>query len=142
MKERIRIILAQIVIVSFFMFLGLVVSGIISGVNRMPLTIEWHLPLSMFVTAILTSIPTLILTGGFANRLHAAVRIAAHFITLYAIVMCGGYFFKWYDGLADFVVISAEFAVIYIVVWVYALLKLKHDEQLINGALDKMRDDD
>lgn len=134
MREKVRMIFLQMTLIGFLILVWF--SVVCAFADYQP---EWYTPLSIVVIAFLTSLPTLILGNGENGR-TGKLRIALHYLALLAIVLLGGYVFKWYSGLDGGICLFIVFSVIYISVWIYTSLMYKHDERAINEALEKTHD--
>lgn len=66
--------------------------------------------------------------------------VFGHFLLVALCVLSFGYLFQWYTKLIGMLVVFVSYSVIYVVVWAVTILMFKHDEKVINGALDSVRD--
>lgn len=143
MMSKVKIILQQTVIISFFIQIVLVIGKTIDWLAGETIDIPWYIPGSIVLVSFLASLPTLLLYveipgGKIASRL----RLLFHYLLLFAIVGSGGYVFQWYDTARGFCQMAISFTIIYLLVWRCMRLMQKHDEKIINDALQNMRDED
>lgn len=141
--KRIKVLFQQTVIITFFIQMVLVISEIMAWFKGETFDIPWFIPGSIVLMSFLASVPSLVLNininaGKWGNRLI----IFLHYIMLFAIVGYGGKVFYWYTTFEGFLQFGVSFTIIYILVWLCMGLMNRHDEKVINEALQKMQDDE
>ncbi len=105
------------------------------------IVLEWYHPISIVLTGVLCSVPTvLLLDWDQWDKKTLGFRAALHCLALYAAVSGAGWLFKWYTDGEGFVDLSVVFFVIYAFVWLSSHWLDKQDEKKINRALDEIRD--
>ncbi|MBR3105989.1 MAG: DUF3021 family protein [Clostridia bacterium] len=103
--------------------------------------LQWYHPISIVLTAILCSLPTVLLLDWEQwDRKTLWLRVTLHCLALYAAVAGAGWVFKWYTDMEGFIAVSIIFFVIYVFVWLSSHWLDKQDEKKINRALDEIRD--
>ena len=136
-------IIEQTFLLSFLMLTVTSIEGLYSYFAGAPEVFSWFVPLTLLFMSFLCSLPTLLLmTEKNLTKLQWRMRIAFHCVLLYALVMGGGYLFRWYTNLTYFIVTSVAYFVIYCLVWSFSIFLTKYDEKLINDALAVVRDEE
>ena len=103
--------------------------------------LEGWQPLSIIIVGICTAIPTILLLVS-ENEKTWRLRVVLHFIIVLVIVMISGYVFNWYRGISGGVIMFVEFVVIFSLVWVGNNMILKYEENIVNKALENIRDEE
>ncbi len=139
-----KLIFQQTLLVMFLMNCANVLSEFISLIKTGEVyQLNGYFPISMMIVAFLTSLPTLILRSEKeTTRAKFALRLVAHFITVYAVVMLGGLLFSWYDSFGGFVSLSVSVVIIYVLVWVLSHMLFKHEVNRINEVLADLHDEE
>jgi len=104
---------------------------------------QWYIPLSVIVTGLLCSVPTLLLLED--DRLssnHIKMRICLHFVLLWGVVSLCGYLFQWYYNFGQYISIVIIYVLIYGFVWGATLWVTKADENRINEAIKEIQDEE
>lgn len=138
--EKIKFIFQQTMMISFGILVGISFQGICYGED---ICFQWYHPLSILLTGIVCSVPTLFLWGGEElPRRQYITRIIAHFFALFVIVMCIGKIFRWYTMWIGALFVAGEFIFVYIFVWIATTWIGTVDEKNINNALGDIRDEE
>ena len=105
------------------------------------LTLQWFHPVSIILTAVLCSLPTILLRDSDQwDRKTFWRRVPLHCLLLYAVVAGAGWLFGWYDNVESWISVTIIFFIIYVFVWLSSHWLDKQDEKKINHALDNIRD--
>ena len=107
-------------------------------------TLAWYQPLAIVLVSMISSLPSaLLMVEKKITKREWHLRIVFHFLATLIIVLGGGYVFGWYDNsLKGISMITIAFIVVYLCVWGGSLLLIRYEENMINSALEKIRDDD
>ena len=144
--NRFKLWLEQTMTISFAIYVGIIVEGLVYAMMGDPLTsfnLTWLQLVSVILTGALCSLPTVFwLTDTDIPKNKFIVRIILHCIGLYAIVSLFGYIFKWYVRVDGFIMVTVIYFLVYAFVWVVTLWFHKRDDNKINKALDDIRDED
>ncbi len=144
--NRLKLIFEQTMMVSFMVLCYISLFGLFS-LRGTGMGFDWYIPGSVVLASFFCSLVTVFLLYPAAENRDESparyyVRLVAHFILLYGLIMGFGYLFYWYRGTFGFILTSVIYAVIYAGSWIITLLIFKRDEKLISGALDKIRDEE
>ena len=105
------------------------------------LTLQWFHPVSIILTAVLCSLPTILLRDSDQwDRKTFWRRVPLHCLSLYTVVAGAGWLFGWYDNVESWISVTIIFFIIYVFVWLSCHWLDKQDEKKINHALDTIRD--
>lgn len=141
--NKIKIVLFQTMIISFFILMVLVIGEIVGFIAGETTDIPWYIPGSIVLISFLASLPSLIFfIRSAANRKVYRVLILLHYLMLFVIVSGGGWLFGWYTTGGGFINLIIAYTVIYGLVWQCMGLMNKHDEKVINEALKDMQDEE
>ena len=144
--NRFKLWLEQTMTISFAIYVGIIIEGLVYAMMGDPLTsfnLTWLQLVSVILTGALCSLPTIFwLADTDIPKNKFIVRIILHCIGLYAIVSLFGYIFKWYVKLDGFIMMSVIYFLVYVFVWVVSLWFHKRDDNKINKALDDIRDEE
>ena len=143
MKNTLKILIEQSSLIAFLILVGISIEEFIELLNGEPFYLDWFIPVSIVIVSVLSSLPSLLIlkereTDGKNSRWF----LILHFLLVYVIVMGSGYFFRWYTTFQYFVYKSLIYVCIYFAVWFVTLLFYRHDEKMINTALEAFRDDE
>ena len=124
--------------VSIFTFIGLqfMVRFLVTG--NTTYSLAWHLPLSIILTAVLCSLPSLIL---YRDEKLAAPHYLLHYVCVAIIVAIAGWLFDWYQGLGGLVWLMLIYTVIYSLTWLMMSWMSAAEDKKINQALEAMREE-
>ena len=146
MMNKLKLWLEQTMMISFAIFVGILIEGIVYAVmgdDLADFNLTWLQLLSVILTGALCSVPTLFLfTEDDRKKSHFMLKLVLHFIGLYAIVSIFGFIFKWYVHIDGFIFITVIFFLVYAFVWAVTLWFHKRDDNKINKALDDIRDEE
>lgn len=142
MKEKIRIVFWQTLLICFLTLICMTVSGTISHFKNPDFGFSWNLPLSLVTVSFLSSLPTLLLFIKVSSRFRWIMLVILHYILVTGVVMTSGYLLHWYVIFGEFLYVLIAFSFCYIIVWIVSNFILKHDEKVINAALDSVRDEE
>ena len=107
------------------------------------ISLQWYHPVTIVLTGILCALPTVLLRDeGRWDRKTFWIRVSVHCLSLYAIVVGAGRLFGWYADPEGFISVSIIFFLVYAFVWLSSHWLDKHDEKMINRALDTIRDEE
>lgn len=141
--ERLKFLFQQTMMISFGIIAGLSIQGIVSHSVEDAFVLQWYHPASIIVTGILCSLPSLLLGGGKEHsRKSFHIRIALHFVFLFAVVMSMGYIFRWYSTIEGAIWIVCDYVIIYVFVWLVSGWLGIINQKEINNALEKIRDEE
>ncbi len=144
--NRFKLWLEQTMTISFAIYVGIIIEGLVYAMMGDPLTsfnLTWLQLVSVILTGALCSLPTIFwLADTDIPKNKFIVRIILHCIGLYAIVSLFGYIFKWYVKLDGFIMMTIIYFLVYVFVWVVSLWFHKRDDNKINKALDDIRDEE
>ena len=144
--NRFKLWLEQTMTISFAIFVGIIIEGLVYAMMGDPLTsfnLTWLQLVSVILTGALCSLPTVFwLADTDIPKNKFIVRIILHCIGLYAIVSLFGYIFKWYVKLDGFIMVTIIYFLVYVFVWIVTLWFHKRDDNKINKALDDIRDEE
>ncbi len=144
--NRFKLWLEQTMTISFAIYVGIIVEGLVYAMMGDPLTsfnLTWLQLVSVILTGALCSLPTLFwLADTDIPKNKFIVRIILHCIGLYAIVSLFGYIFKWYVRVDGFIMVTVIYFLVYAFVWVVTLWFHKRDDNKINKALEDIRDEE
>ena len=105
------------------------------------LTLQWFHPISIILTAVLCSLPTILLRESDQwDRKTFWRRVPLHCLSLYAVVAGAGWLFGWYGNVESWISVTIIFFIIYVFVWLSSHWLDKQDEKKIDHALDTIRD--
>ncbi len=143
MKSTVKVLIEQSSLIAFLILVGISIEEFIEFLNGEPFYLDWFIPISIVIVSVLSSLPSLlILKERETDGSNSKWFLILHFLLVYAIVMGAGYFFKWYTTFQYFVYTSLIYVCIYFAVWFVTLLFYRHDEKMINTALESFRDDE
>lgn len=138
--EKIKFLFQQTMMISFGILVGISFQGVCYGER---INFEWYHPLSILITGVVCSVPTLFLWGGEElPRGKYIVKIVLHFLSLFAIVMVIGRLFHWYTMWIGALFIAGEFIFVYVFVWIATSWIGHVDGEHINNALEGIRDEE
>ena len=144
--NRFKLWLEQTMTISFAIYVGIIIEGLVYAMMGDPLTsfnLTWLQLVSVILTGALCSLPTVFwLADTDIPKNKFIVRISLHCIGLYAIVSLFGYIFKWYVKLDGFIMVTVIYFLVYVFVWIVTLWFHKRDDNKINKALDDIRDEE
>ena len=144
--NRFKLWLEQTMTISFAIYVGIIIEGLVYAMMGDPLTsfnLTWLQLVSVILTGALCSLPTVFwLADTDIPKNKFIVRIILHCIGLYAIVSLFGYIFKWYVKLDGFIMVTVIYFLVYVFVWIVTLWFHKRDDNKINKALDDIRDEE
>lgn len=144
--NRFKLWLEQTMTISFAIYVGIILEGLVYAMMGDPLTsfnLTWLQLVSVILTGALCSLPTVFwLADTDIPKNKFIVRIILHCIGLYAIVSLFGYIFKWYVKLDGFIMMTVIYFLVYVFVWIVTLWFHKRDDNKINKALDDIRDEE
>ncbi len=144
--NRFKLWLEQTMMISFAIYVGIIIEGLVYAMMGDPLTsfnLTWLQLVSVILTGALCSLPTIFwLADTDIPKNKFIVRIILHCIGLYAIVCLFGYIFKWYVKLDGFIMMTIIYFLVYVFVCVVTLWFHKRDDNKINKALDDIRDEE
>ena len=144
--NRFKLWLEQTMTISFAIYVGIILEGLVYAMMGDPLTsfnLTWLQLVSVILTGALCSLPTVFwLADTDIPKNKFIVRIILHCIGLYAIVSLFGYIFKWYVKLDGFIMMTVIYFLVYVFVWIVSLWFHKRDDNKINKALDDIRDEE
>ncbi len=141
--KKTKIIFSQTLMITTAILFGLGIQAMIKYVSGGVTQIvwQWYIPLSLILTGLLCSLPTLLLLSQTARGgWRDALRLVVHFFCICAVVSLCGYLFKWYTDWRGYVPIVAMVAVIYLFVWVATLWITNSDAKKINEAIKEIQD--
>ena len=143
---KLKVIFEQTMMVSFMVLCYVSVYGLFA-LRGEDLGFDWYIPGSIVLASFFCSLVTVFLlydTGEDKDDspVKYYVRLIAHFILVYAVIMGFGYLFYWYRGTTGFILTSVIYVVIYAGSWIGTELFFRQDEKLISDALDKIRDEE
>ena len=117
------------------------INAVIQHFARNDIVLQWYHPISIVLTGVLCSLPTVLLLDWEQwDRKTLWFRVSLHCLALYAVVAGAGWVFKWYVDGEGLIALSVIFFVIYAFVWLSSHWLDKQDEKKINQALDEIRD--
>lgn len=144
--NRFKLWLEQTMTISFAIYVGIIIEGLVYAMMGDPLTsfnLTWLQLVSVILTGAVCSLPTVFwLADTDIPKNKFIVRIIFHCIGLYAIVSLFGYIFKWYVKLDGFIMMTIIYFLVYVFVWIVSLWFHKRDDNKINKALDDIRDEE
>ena len=140
--ERFKLFLTTTMMVSFLITIVMGVTELVEYLTTGAFyPLEGWQPLSIIIVGICTAIPTILLLVS-ENEKTWRLRVVLHFIIVLVIVMISGYVFNWYRGISGGVIMFVEFVVIFSLVWVGNNMILKYEENIVNKALENIRDEE
>ncbi len=144
--NRLKLIFEQTMLVSFMVLCYISVFGLFA-LRDTGMGFDWYIPGSIVLASFLCSLITVfLLYSAVENKDESPVqyyiKLVAHFILLYALIMSFGHLFYWYRGTFGFILTSVIYVLIYAGTWVGTILLFRRDEKLISDALDKIRDEE
>lgn len=139
MKKIINLLTYQMLIITFGILLGNGIIALIGKASGTEYTFSASFPITVILTGILTSLPTLIF---YIKKIPYIAKIIIHFIVLIGIITLVSYMLEWSRTLFDFIAVLSITIPIYIAVWVFTYIKYKRDEKQINKALINNSDED
>lgn len=143
MTGKIKLIVEQMLIITFLVLIVITIEMTCEYLNGENPLIEWYIPHSIILCGILTSIPTiLIFKSENASKKVARLLTGVHFILCFGITMLIGYLFGWYTKFEYAVSCAISYLVIYTLVWAISIYLRKYEAGMINDALDKIRDEE
>lgn len=143
MSDKIKTIFMQMLMISTGVIAVMAIEGIFYHLSGYNFQLEWYHPISVLVTGVVCSVPSLLLTGYEEwPKKKLIVRLTLHAIVMYAVVIFMGYLFKWYTILSGFLFLSLGYVLVYGFVWGASLWVCKRDEKEINAALEDIRDEE
>lgn len=142
MKRAMKIIFIQMLCINFGMNLVLCFEELLNYFQGNPFSLQWYIPLSFVLISVLASLPSLLLVYENLGIRWMRLRIVIHFLIVFVIVLGGGYLFRWYTGLTYFFITAGSYVIIYAGVWIIMNALQRHEEKLINSALEKFHDED
>ena len=143
--SKVKLIYNQTLMISAGILLGMgmrsVVLHFINGEDM--INWQWFIPISIIIMGFFCALPSLILYWAEDNkRISARLLEVLHCIAVFAVVSLGGYLFRWYTNLKEYLFIVLLYVVIYGAVWAYTIWMCKTDERKINQAIDEIRDEE
>ena len=144
--NKLKLIFEQTMMVSFMVLCYISVLGLLalSGTDT---GFPWYIPGSIVLASFFCSLVTVLLLSDAGDSKDESpakyyIKLVAHFILLYALIMGFGYLFYWYRGTVGFILTSVVYVIIYAGTWVGTRLVFLHDDKIIGDALDKIRDEE
>lgn len=142
MKNKMKIIFGQTVLVAFLVLAEFSIQGIAAHASGEDMSFSWYMPLAVIGVSFLASVPTLLLYISTSSQAKWIALVAVHYLLVTAIVLSCGYLVEWYSTVPGFFGVFATCTVIYVIVWVASSLMYKHDAKVINSALGSIRDEE
>lgn len=143
MSEKTKILFLQFLMIATGIVAVMSIEGIIYHLLGDDFYLMWYHPVSILLAAAGCTIPSVFLTGfGEWPKSKFITRLLIHAIVLYIFIVGMGYIFHWYSVLSGFLTVSIGYALVYIFVWVATLWISKCDANVINKALDEIRDEE
>jgi uncharacterized membrane protein len=140
--ERIKLFLTTTMMVSFLITIVIGVTELVGYLTTGTFSdLEGWQPLSVIIVGVCTAIATVLFFAS-DNEKTWKLRVVLHFIIVMVIVMISGYIFNWYHGIAGGAIMFVEFVVVFSLVWIGNLSILKYEENIVNKALEKIRDEE
>jgi len=103
----------------------------------------WYYSLSIICIGFLCSLPTFFLEYDIkTSKLGVLLRVFLHFITIGLIVSLGGFVFKWYENLSNYLMVMISYVIIYLLVWIISSWMTKTNENKINAAIKNIQDEE
>ncbi len=144
--KKTKLIIEQTMMVSFMVLCYVSIYGLLA-LRPLNYTFDWYIPGSIVLASFICSLLTVFFLypddeGKDSPALSYTLRIVAHFILLYIIIMAFGHLCYWYHGTFGFILTSIIYVIIYLGSWAGTLMIFRHDEKIISEALENIRDDD
>ena len=140
-KRKMKIVFEQTMTISTGIFFMIGIGGVITHLSGKSYSLDWYHPLSIILISFLCALPTLLLEEAQGGK-SSALRIIMHCLSLFAIVSIAGYIFNWYTEISGYISVAVIFFVVYAFVWTASIWMNKVDENKINKALEKFRDEE
>ena len=145
--NRLKLWFEQTMIISFAIFAGIIIEGLVNSVffgdDLSEFSLSWLQLLSVVLTGAICSVLTvLFFIDTNIDKNKFIVRIIFHCMSLYLVVSLFGWFFKWFTKPSGFIMMSVVFVLVYVFVWTVSLWIHKRDDAKINKALNDIRDEE
>lgn len=141
--DKLKLVFQHTMMISFGILAGISVQGIIFHKASAAFQLQWYHPLSIIVAGFLCSLPSLLLGNeGKMGEISMVVRVIIHCLSLFIIIMCGGYFVNWYHDITGAIAVAIEFFFVYGFVWLANAWIGVMNQNTINKALDSIRDEE
>ena len=137
MKNVIKLLVIQAVIVSFCIVFGNAIISVIAHFLGHNITYSWYFPASVILTGILSALPTLIF---YIKRLPFIAKIIIHFVLLLGVISLAQIIFGLSFELLDMISLYSIFIITYGLVWIISYQINKLDERNINKLLEESKD--
>ena len=144
--NKLKLIFEQTMMVSFMVLCYISVLGLLAfrGTDT---GFPWYIPGSIVLASFFCSLVTVFLLSDAGDDKDESpvkyyIKLIAHFILLYALIMGFGYLFYWYRSMLGFILTSVIYVLIYAGVWLGTFVLFRRDEKLISDALDRIRDEE
>lgn len=139
--DKIRGLSLQSIIIAVCIFINLSIQMAVGHyVNGTQVyEIRWYLPVSILVTAVLCSLPSLLLSG---DRELIVRDYLLHYGSIGLIVMISGALYGWYGTVFEASMMAITYTIIYGAVWLMMAWLTKREEKAINQALREIQDED
>lgn len=144
--KRLKEIIQLTMLISFMVLCYISIYGLIV-MRKNDWSFDWYIPGSIVASGFLCSLVTSFLlyddgSGKAVPAIISHLKIAAHFILLYGVIMGAGHLFYWYKDMQGFILTSVIYVVIYVGAWIGSGIMFRRDEKMISQALENIRDRD
>lgn len=138
--DKLKLLFQLILLISFGILLGVGIEGIVFTLLGESFVMEWHFPISVIVTSVLCSVPTLVLVKEYNEKRIYYICSVIHAVLLFVIVAIMGYLFRWYASMEFLMPVFWIYVLVHIFVRGGLWFLAKKDETKINQALKDYSD--
>lgn len=142
---KLKVIFTQALMISTAILFGLGVKRFIDYLvnNETFFTWPWYMPFSIVFAGFLCAFASLIIMNiGDANGKKTWIKIAVHFLCVWAVLSVIGYLFNWYETALQYLVVMIMYVIIYVFVWLCTWWMYMTEDKKINEKIKDMQDEE
>ena len=139
--EKLKILFQQTLMISTGILFFTGINGLISHLMGADFYFAWYYPLTIIFLGFLCALPTfLFIMSEWSGQKHFLSNMILHCFSVWAIVSIAGRILKWYSTLKQFLMVTIEYILIYIFVWLASMWLIRAEDKKINRALTDIQD--
>ena len=139
--EKLKILFQQTLMISTGILFFTGINGLVSHLMGVDFYFAWYYPLTIIFLGFLCALPTfLFIMSEWSGQKHFLSNVIPHCLSVWAIVSIAGRILKWYSTLRQFLMVTMEYILIYIFVWLASMWLIRAEDKKINRALTDIQD--
>ena len=139
--EKLKILFQQTLMISIGILFFTGINGLISHLAGTDFYYAWYYPLTIIFIGFLCALPTfLFIMSEWSGQRRFLSNLILHCLSVWVIVSIAGRILKWYFILKQFLMVTMEYILIYIFVWLASMWLIRAEDKIINQALTDIQD--